>query len=90
MTLLLRHLRLRVFTSDGVFGADLPFSSGLNILSSGNTTGKSTCLQAIIYGLGLERMLSPSREIPLPYVMQEQVLLDKDTPGPNVIESWVV
>lgn len=89
MTMRMRHLRLRAVTSDGVFGTDLPFRAGLNILSAGNTTGKSTCLQAILYGLGLERMLSPRREIPLPYVMQDYVNLDKDTRGPSVIESWI-
>ena len=34
-----------------------------------NTKGKSTCLQGLLYALGLERMLSPRRDIPLTYVM---------------------
>ncbi len=33
--------------------------------------GKSTCIQAIIYALGLEKMLGPSSSIPLPHVMTE-------------------
>lgn len=31
--------------------------------------GKSTCVQPIIYALGLEKMLGPSSAIPLPHVM---------------------
>ena len=70
MTLRIRHLRLRAETSSGPFGADIPFSPGLNVLWADNTKGKSTSLQGLLYRpLGLERMLSPRREIPLTYVM---------------------
>jgi hypothetical protein len=64
-----RHLRLRAETSAGTFGADIPLKLGLNVLWADNTMGKSTCLQGLLYVLGLERMLSPRREIPLTYVM---------------------
>ena len=91
MTLKINHVRLRAATSVGTFGADLPFGGGLNILRAANTKGKSTCMQAIIYGLGLEKMLSPKREIPLPYVMSDHVKLrPEDDTGPAVIESWVL
>lgn len=69
MSIQLRHLRLRAETKIGTFGADLPFKVGLNVLWAENTRGKSTCLQGILYALGLERMLSPRREVPLTYVM---------------------
>jgi hypothetical protein len=49
MTLRLRHLRLRAETEVGTFGADLPFTSGLNVIWADNTKGKSTCLQGILY-----------------------------------------
>ena len=89
MTVRLRHVQLSVLTADGPYGADWPLRSGLNILSAGNTTGKSTFLQAILYALGLERMLSPRREIPLPYVMQDRVRSDLGSHTPNVVESSV-
>ena len=44
-------------TSSGPFGADIPFSTGLNVLWADNTKGKSTSLQGLLYALGLERML---------------------------------
>jgi hypothetical protein len=78
VTIRLRHLRLRAETKIGLFGADLPFQAGLNVLWADNTRGKSTCLQAILYALGLERMLSPRREVPLTYVMTSH-LDDPDT-----------
>jgi hypothetical protein len=73
-----RHLRLRCETAAGPFGADLTFDEGLNVIWADNTTGKSTCLQALLYALGLERMLSPKRDIPLTYVMTSH-LDDPDT-----------
>jgi hypothetical protein len=89
MSLRLRHLRLRSETEIGPFGADLPFKTGLNVLWAENTRGKSTCLQAILYALGLERMLSPRREVPLTYVMTTH--LDDPETGKRhpVLESSV-
>lgn len=79
MTLRIRHLRLRAETSSGPFGADIPFSTGLNVLWADNTKGKSTSLQGLLYALGLERMLSPRREIPLTYVMTSHLEEDDKT-----------
>jgi hypothetical protein len=89
MTLRIRHLRLRAETSSGTFGADIPLALGLNVLWADNTKGKSTCLQGLLYALGLERMLSPRREIPLTYVMTTH-LDDPDTGSLRpVLESSV-
>ena len=89
MTLRLRHLRLRAETQAGTFGTDLPFAPGLNVIWADNTKGKSTCLQGILYALGLERMLSPRREVPLTYVMTQH--LDDPATGARhaVLESSV-
>ena len=54
MTLRIRHLRLRAETASGTFGADIPFALGLNVLWADNTKGKSTCLQGLLYALGLD------------------------------------
>ena len=59
MTLCLRHLRLRAMTPAGLYGTDIPFKPGLNVIWADNTKGKSTCMQGMLYALGLERMLSP-------------------------------
>ena len=64
VTLRFRRLRLRAVTTDGVYGADVPFGSGLTVLWADNTKGKSTCMQGMLYALGLERMLSPRLDSP--------------------------
>jgi len=74
MSLRFRQLRLRAETGGGAYGAKIVFSEGLNILWADNTMGKSTMLQAILYVLGLERMLSPRREVPLTYVMTSHLV----------------
>ncbi len=73
MSLRLRMLVLHVQTSEGLYGARVPFGDGLVLLRANNNMGKSTCVQAIIYALGLERMLGPSSSIPLPHVMTKYV-----------------
>lgn len=88
MTLRFQRLRLRAVTSDGLYGADVPFSPGLNVLWADNTKGKSTCMQGMLYALGLERMLSPRREIPLPHAMTTYLNTD-DEKRVEVLESSV-
>lgn len=61
----INRLVIRTNTVNGVFGADLGFKAGLNIISAENSFGKSTCIQSIIYALGLEGTLGPSRNNPL-------------------------
>jgi hypothetical protein len=53
VTLRIRHLRLRAETSAGTFGADIPLKPGLNVIWADNTKGKSTCLQGLLYALGV-------------------------------------
>ncbi len=84
----LRALRLRVSTDDGEFGADLRFEDGLNVLGAPNTSGKSTCVQAILFALGLEGMLGPGRDVPLPHVMTHS-LDDIDGSERAVVQSEV-
>jgi len=89
MTLIVRHIRLRAQSTNGLYGADIPMSGGCTIIHAPNTSGKSTALQAMLYALGLEQMLSPRREIPLPYAMRTHV--EDPTTGKShaVIASYV-
>lgn len=88
MSLRIRQLQLRVQTGEGLFGTHIAFSDGLVLLRAENTMGKSTCVQAIIYALGLERMLGPSSAIPLPHVMT--AYLDDGQKDLQVLESEVL
>jgi hypothetical protein len=85
----LRYLHLRAITRTRQFAADVPFSRGLNILRAGNTSGKSTCLQAIVYALGLERSLGPQLQVPLPYAMRERIHQRRDDDYEPVLASYV-
>ena len=82
-------LKLRSITAKTVYGVDLDFASGLNIVQADNTSGKSTCLQAIIYVLGLERSLSANLSVPLPFAMRERIHATKDAPYEEVLQSYV-
>jgi hypothetical protein len=88
MTLLFRKFRLRAVATDGVYGAEVPFDKGLTVLWADNTKGKSTCMQGMLYALGLERMLSPRREIPLPHAMTSYLHTD-DNRRVDILESSV-
>jgi hypothetical protein len=87
MSLRLRQLLLHIRTTKGSYGIDIPFEDGLVVLRAENTSGKSTCIQSIIYALGLEKMLSPKSEVPLPHVMTS--CLEDDGEEINVLESDV-
>ena len=85
--LIIRAVQLDIDTTEGRAGVTVPFQRGLNILRADNSSGKSTCLQAIIYGLGLEGMLSAKREVPLPHSMTDRLAIgDHDA---DVVSSCV-
>ncbi|PHC91645.1 hypothetical protein COF42_03375 [Bacillus wiedmannii] len=78
MTIKVNKLIIRVETPIGVFGTDLLFNKGLNVIRAENSSGKSTCVNAIIYALGLDGMLTSRHEVPLPYAMKEKLEYEKD------------
>lgn len=90
MRLRLRQFELRAMTSAGPFGIRLPFDPGLVVLRADNTSGKSTCLQGIIYALGLEGMLSASHAIPLPHVATSSLTDEEFGRELGVLESHVM
>jgi hypothetical protein len=87
VALRIRVLQIRIETPDGRYGTQIVFENGLCILRAPNTSGKSTCLQAMVYALGLEGMLSASHEVPLPQAVTDA--LDDGT-SHIVLESSVL
>jgi hypothetical protein len=77
MSLRLRQMEIRIATLRGMFGIRLPFGDkGLIVIRANNTSGKSTCAQALIYGLGLEAMLTVNQQSPpLQYAVLERFQL---------------
>lgn len=84
----LRQLVLTAKTDAGSVGRSITFASGLNVLRADNTSGKSTMLQAAIYALGLEGMLSAKREIPLPHSLTHYVEIGGEQQ--NILTSAVL
>lgn len=76
-------------TASGQFGTELELKVGLNVVKAPNTSGKSTSLQAVLYGLGLERMLGPRVETPFGHVLTEYLRETANGPSFPVQESSI-
>ena len=59
------------------FSINIPFRKGLNVVRADNTSGKSTCVNAIAYALGLESILGPLKNKPFPTSLYETILNNK-------------
>lgn len=57
------RVRIEIQTEEGLYGCDERFETGLNLLASDdNTCGKSSILEAIYYGLGVEEIIGGKGE----------------------------
>ncbi len=81
----IKRLKIVAKTSAGDFGVDIPFKSGLFILRVENTHGKSTCMNAIAYALGMEKALGLA-DVKLPFPPS----LTKEIEDENGIELPVI
>lgn len=89
MSLRFRYAAIRVTTPEGVYGTEVTFDDGLTVLRADNSRGKSTLVQAMFYGLGLEGMFGPWHEPPLPHAVKDHL----ETPDGRqipVLESQVL
>jgi hypothetical protein len=80
-------IKLEINTTNGLFGADLEFNDGLNIIRGDNSTGKSSMFQAILYGLGLEELLGSKNASTMQYVLRDHV--NYDGKEFDVLQSFV-
>lgn len=78
----INRLIIKVNASNRSFGLDLEFHDGLNLIRAENTSGKTTCMQAIVYCLGLEGALGPSRKLPLKSALTKYVKIDESNQLP--------
>lgn len=85
----IKKLKIVAKTSEGDFGVNIPFKSGLFILRVENTHGKSTCMNAIAYALGMERALGLADvKVPFPPSLTKEIENEEGTELP-VISSVV-
>lgn len=83
----IKELEITALTSSGPFSTKLSFNDGLNIIRANNSSGKSTCVNAIAFGLGLEAILGPSRKRPFPKSLYEVIYKSKSDQTPNLVQS---
>ena len=78
MSFKLRQIEIRITTLQGIFGVRVCMDdAGLIVIRADNTSGKSTLVQALIYGLGLEAMLTANQQaLPLQYAVTEKFLYE--------------
>lgn len=67
----IRAVKLRISTAQGEFGFKFEFSRGLTVIRGGNSSGKSTFYNTLIYGLGIEELIGGKGERVLPYAVKE-------------------
>lgn len=88
MSIRLRHLRVRAVTPAGLYGCDIAFGDGLNVIHAPNSSGKSLCLMSVLYALGLEGAFTSRQAPPLPPALTE-ALRDMHGETQPVVQSWV-
>ena len=84
------NLNISVNTNGGEFSCSIPLECGLNIIRAENSSGKSTCVNAIAYGLGLEAILGPSRKRPFPKSLYEEIFDTKANQNPFFVSTSTV
>lgn len=90
MSLEIISLEIVANTTDGRYGVSIPFSKGLFLLRVENSHGKSTCMNAIAYALGMEKALGVgAAKIPFPPSLT-RALTTADGKGVKVISSYVL
>ena len=67
-------LKIDIETEKGNFGLEAEFCSKLNLIASNiNTQGKSTCIEAMYYCLGLEELLGGQNDKPIKPVLRKSL-----------------
>ncbi|OCA83995.1 hypothetical protein A8F94_14755 [Bacillus sp. FJAT-27225] len=77
--LTLNTLLISLDTECGVFGTKIDFKNGLNILRAKNSKGKSSCLNSILYALGIEELLGGINTKSMKPVLKEEFSFNHKT-----------
>lgn len=67
-----KALKLRIETALGPFGFKYKFGSGLTIIRGGNSSGKSTIVNCLLYAFGMEELVGAKGEAALNYAVKER------------------
>ncbi|MDT0677309.1 hypothetical protein [Autumnicola musiva] len=84
----LNSLRINIVTKGALYGEEIQFFKGLNVIRGNNSSGKSTVFQGLLYGLGMEEIIGGKNTMALQYVLKDKIKVDeKQLP---VIESSIL
>jgi hypothetical protein len=72
-----RKLKVKIITSDeNLYGYEIEFSKGLNIIRGDNSSGKSTFVNSLIYAMGMEEIIGSKGPASLPYAVKDKFVID--------------
>lgn len=85
----IRAINIVANTVDGEYSKLIRFDDALNIIRGDNTSGKSTLVQSILYGLGMEELLDGKNEKTMQSTLKDAVEYPQNELH-AVLESYVV
>jgi len=71
--MIIRRVRFQANTAQGLFGFSFKFGRNLTIIRAGNSGGKSTLVNSLLYSLGMEEIVGGKGEKFLPYAVKDHV-----------------
>lgn len=69
--MIIRAIRLIISTPKGPFGFSFSFSRNLTVIRGGNSSGKSTFFNVLLYSLGMEEIVGGKGVQSLPYAVRD-------------------
>ena len=72
--MIIRAIKLRIDTNIGEFGFKFQFGRRLTVIRGGNSSGKSTVFNCLIYGMGMEELIGGKGERVLNYAVKDYFL----------------
>lgn len=74
----INNFEIKLVTENKDFGFRCEFDKNLNIIKAGNSDGKSTLFNCIIYALGMEQIIGGTGPKPLPYAVKDHLLYKEE------------
>lgn len=72
----IKALKIVVKNGEEKFGKELIFNNNFEIINAENSKGKSTCINSILYGLGLEELLGDRNRKAMKSVLREELIVN--------------
>ena len=69
--MIINAIKLRIVTAEGEYGFSFSFARKLTIIRAGNSSGKSTLFNSLLYGLGMEEIIGGKGERALNYAVKD-------------------